>query len=175
MPQRATRGSDLPRVACSVDIDLVISPENMFMLTHQRPIVRTVIQEGIENLQAALLFTNAFPDVCVALTLIKDSLLNAADHYGHMPGAMDILKQLIHNKDYLLKITPLVRPLYPEMTALTTLPVVIYVCGKAWDIRQERVIWCKARLHPYIVGEATLCYRLRFRHAYIMYSTVRSA
>jgi hypothetical protein len=129
MPQRATRGSDLPRVACSVDIDLVISPENKFMLTHQRPIVRTVIQEGIENLRAVLLFTNVFPDVCVVLTLIKDSLLNAADHYGHMPGAMDILKQLIHNKDYLLKITPLVRPLYPEMTALTTLPS--HVLGSA--------------------------------------------
>jgi hypothetical protein len=113
----------LPRVACSVvDIDLVISPEHKFMLTHQRPIVRTVIQEGIENLRAALLFTNAFPDVCVALTLIKDSLLNAADHYRHMPGATDILKQLKHNNDYLSKITPLVRPLCVEMTALTTLP-----------------------------------------------------
>jgi hypothetical protein len=119
----------LPRVASSVNIDLVISPEHRFMLTHQRPIVRTVIQEGIENLRAALLFTNAFPDVCVALTLIKDSLLNAADNYRHMPGATDILKQLKHNQDYLLKITPLVRPLYFEMTTLTTLPS--HVLGSA--------------------------------------------
>ena len=41
-------------------------------LLSQRPIVCAVIQEAIDNLQATLMFTNAFPDVCSALTLIKD-------------------------------------------------------------------------------------------------------
>jgi hypothetical protein len=49
------------------------------MLTSQRPIVRAVIQDAIDNLWVAMLFTNAFPDVCVALGLIKDCLLTAAN------------------------------------------------------------------------------------------------
>jgi len=84
------------------------------MLTMQRPLVRAVIQEAIENLRAALLFTNAFPDICVALTLIQDCLLNAADH--HKPGATDILERLKCDQDYLLKITPVVSLIYFKTT-----------------------------------------------------------
>ena len=76
------------------------------MLTAQCPLVRTVIQDAIKNLQAALLFNNAFPDVCLAFTLIKDSLLTAANRLK--PGGKDILEQLECDKDYLLKIMPLV-------------------------------------------------------------------
>jgi hypothetical protein len=76
------------------------------MLTSQRPIVRVVIQDAIDNLRAAMLFTNAFPDVCVALGLIKDCLLTAANRLK--PGAKDILERLEQDQDYMLKITPLV-------------------------------------------------------------------
>jgi hypothetical protein len=76
------------------------------MLTGQRPLVRAVIQDAIENLRAALLFNNAFPDVCLAFTLIKDSLLTSANRLK--PGAKNILDRLERDEDYLLKITPLV-------------------------------------------------------------------
>lgn len=77
------------------------------MLTIQRPLVRSIIQDAIENLWAALLFNNAFPDVCLALSLIKDCLFTAADL--HKPAATDILERLKRDGDYLLKITPLPR------------------------------------------------------------------
>jgi hypothetical protein len=75
-------------------------------LTSQRPLVRAVLHKTIEHLRATMLFNNAFPDVCVALGLIKDCVLTAANQLR--PGSADILERLTHDHDYLSKITPLV-------------------------------------------------------------------
>jgi hypothetical protein len=100
--------SDLPEGAWPAETDLVFNTgSSRLMLTIQRPLVRSIIQDAIENLWAALLFNNAFPDVCLALSLIKDCLFTAADL--HKPAATDILERLKRDGDYLLKITPLPR------------------------------------------------------------------
>ena len=54
-----------------------------------------------------MLFTNAFPDLCVALGLIKDCLLNAATQL--QPGSAYIIKRLSQDPDYLSKISSVVR------------------------------------------------------------------
>jgi hypothetical protein len=96
-----------PQPTWLLDTELVLSPgSNKLMLTSQHPIVRAVIQDAIDNLRVAMLFTNAFPDVCVALGLIKDCLLTAANRLK--PGAKEILERLEQDQDYMLKITPLV-------------------------------------------------------------------
>ena len=64
------------------------------------------------------MFTNAFPDVCLALTLIKDCLFTAALHLK--PGAAEVLDRLTCDNEYLLKITPLVSAHEFEMTLLTS-------------------------------------------------------
>jgi hypothetical protein len=85
--------SDLPEGAWPAETDLVFNVgSSRLMLTIQRPLVRSIIQDAIENLRAALLFNNAFPDVCFALSLIKDCLFTAADL--HKPAAKDILERL---------------------------------------------------------------------------------
>ncbi|KAF8257046.1 hypothetical protein EI94DRAFT_1819298 [Lactarius quietus] len=81
------------------------SGTNRLMLTSQRPIIHTVIQEAIDNLWAALLFNTAFPNVCFTLDMIKDCLLNTANHLK--PRATEILNQLENDQHYLMKITPL--------------------------------------------------------------------
>ncbi|KAN0130984.1 hypothetical protein V8E53_011117 [Lactarius tabidus] len=97
---------DVPRAGWPVDTNLVFAAgSHKLMLLNQRPIVRAVIQEAIENLRAALLFTNAFPDVCSALMLIKDCLFTAA--LCLKPGASEVLHRLTNDQDYLLRITPL--------------------------------------------------------------------
>lgn len=102
------------------ETDLVFaSGSNRLKLTSQTPIVRSVIVEAIENLRAAMLFTDAFPDVCSALTLIKDCLLTSASYL--LPGAADVLDRLKVDPDYLSKVTLLVSPIYDEITLLTTL------------------------------------------------------
>ncbi|KAF8262772.1 hypothetical protein EI94DRAFT_1742680, partial [Lactarius quietus] len=104
----ATSNLDLSQSAWPVDMDLVFSPgSTKLSLLNQRPIVRAVIQEGIENLRAALMFTDGFPGLCSTLTLVKDSLFTAAMH--HKPGATEMLDRLTRDQEYLLKITPLPR------------------------------------------------------------------
>jgi hypothetical protein len=96
------------RLAWPVHTELVLSSgSDRLKLTNQRPMVRSVLQKSIEHLRASMLFTNAFPDVCVALGLIKDCLLTAANEL--QPGGADILERLTNDLDYLSKITPLVR------------------------------------------------------------------
>ena len=78
-------------VTWPADTDLVLAAgSSKLSLLAQRPIVCAVIQEAIDNLRAALVFTNAFPDVCNTLTLIKDCLLNAALRLK--PGATEMLE-----------------------------------------------------------------------------------
>ncbi|KAH9172257.1 hypothetical protein EDB89DRAFT_1906257 [Lactarius sanguifluus] len=47
-------------------------------------LVRNVVQESIKNVRASLMFSHAFPDGTLALTFIKDGLINAAEK--HKPG-----------------------------------------------------------------------------------------
>lgn len=90
------------------ETDLVFaSGSNKLKLTSQTPIVRSVIVEAIENLRAAMLMTDAFPDICSALSLIKDCLLTAGSYL--LPGSMDVYDRLKSDPDYLSKITLLVR------------------------------------------------------------------
>ncbi|KAN0137968.1 hypothetical protein V8E53_004452 [Lactarius tabidus] len=104
----ALPGLDVPRAGWPIDTDLIFAVgSTKLSLLNQRPIVHTVIQEAIENLRAALLFANAFPDVCSALTLIKDCLFTAALHLK--PGATEVLDRLTRDQEYLLKMTPLLR------------------------------------------------------------------
>ena len=90
------------------ETDLMYAPgSTKLKLTGQSPIVRSVIVHAIENLRASMLFTGAFPDVCSALTSIKDCLLTSASFL--LPGAADVLDRLKMDPDYLSKLTLLVR------------------------------------------------------------------
>ena len=91
-----------------VDTDLVLT-ENLkkIMLTSQRPLIRVIIAESIENVHACLQFENVFPDFTLAITFVKRSLIAAAK--AHQPGADLIRQRITHDKDYFLKIMPLVR------------------------------------------------------------------
>ena len=114
----AVSNTDFPFWPTETDL-VFASGSNRLKLTSQSPIVHSVIIKGIENLQAAMLFADAFPDVCSMLTLIKDSLLTSASYL--LPAAMDVLDHLKVNPDYVSKVTLLVSFTYDEMTPLTTL------------------------------------------------------
>jgi hypothetical protein len=114
-------GLDVPRAGWPIDTDLIFAVgSTKLSLLNQCPIVCAVIQEAIENLWAALLFANTFPDVCSALTLIKDCLFTAALHLK--PGATEVLDRLTRDQEYLLKMTPLVSVREFEMTSLKFFP-----------------------------------------------------
>jgi hypothetical protein len=78
---------------------------NKVKITAQRPIVRAVIQDGIERMRAALLFTNAFPNLFETLEFIGDALVEAAEHNE---GAIDIHRRLLRDHMYKINMSSVV-------------------------------------------------------------------
>ncbi|KAF8268071.1 hypothetical protein EI94DRAFT_1700533 [Lactarius quietus] len=74
---------------------------NKLMLTSQHPNVHAIIQEAIKNIQEALLFNNAFPDVCFSIgvmSLQRPELLNMSPRLkfrgSRIQGCRDIRTQV---------------------------------------------------------------------------------
>ncbi|KAH9168126.1 hypothetical protein EDB89DRAFT_2074246 [Lactarius sanguifluus] len=84
-----------------------IPGSNHVILTIQGTLLRTVIQDAFENLRAAMLFQNAFPDGALTLSYIRDALITAARQCG--PAAASIYTRLLNDTDYFAKIVPLPR------------------------------------------------------------------
>ena len=74
------------------------------LLNSQKPLVHAVVVDAIENMQASLLFTHAFPDGVLQFTFAKECLLTAADK----PSTALIYSRLLEDKDYLAKLSQLV-------------------------------------------------------------------
>lgn len=95
------------QVAGSDDTDIMFIPgTNKFSLTNQRPLLRAVIQEAIENLRCSLLFDHGFPNANDIPSLIRVSLITAAE--THSPKASQIHVRLLNDRDYLEKMIRLV-------------------------------------------------------------------
>jgi hypothetical protein len=93
--------------AWPADTEIVFAPGGTrVMLTLQRPLIRTIVQDAIEELRATLVFNNAFPDGILAMSFIRHTLNVAAGK--HCPAALSVCRQLIHDEDYALKLVPVV-------------------------------------------------------------------
>ncbi|KAI9449449.1 hypothetical protein BJY52DRAFT_1192572 [Lactarius psammicola] len=97
--------------AWPADTNLLFTPGGTrVMLTLQRPLLRAVIQDGIEHLRASLVFNNAFPDSIIAISFIRFSLNTAAENNS---AASSIHTRLLEDEDYVLKIIPVLRARIP--------------------------------------------------------------
>jgi hypothetical protein len=85
-------------------------------LNDQQPLVRTVVQDSIENLRALLLFNDAFPDPVAAFRLAKGALTIAAEN-READGVL-VLHRLQDDDEYVAKLITLVRQLILVMTLL---------------------------------------------------------
>lgn len=89
------------------DTDIQFVPgTTRVILTRQGNLLRSVLQDGFENLRASMLFEHAFPDLVLAYSFIRDALITAAARSG--PATASIHQRLMNDKDYLKKLTPLV-------------------------------------------------------------------
>ena len=87
--------------------DIIYPPgTTKVMLTLQLPLIHTVLQDGIENLQASLLLEHAFPDPNLTVLFIRKNLVGVAR--SHLPRAVNIHKCLLVNNAYLDKLSCLV-------------------------------------------------------------------
>jgi hypothetical protein len=85
------------------------------MMTLQRPLIRTIIQDGIEELRALLIIREAFPNGITTVSYIRHALITAAENRGHT--ASSIHMRLIQDEDYGHKLTPLVSSPFTLRTA----------------------------------------------------------
>jgi hypothetical protein len=90
----------------------------------QSQLMRTLIQDTISNLRAALLFGDAFPKPAVAAALIKDALIVTAEVYK--PDSDSIYRRLMVDSIYLTKMTALVS--FP-VTVMTWLTIFTATCS----------------------------------------------
>jgi hypothetical protein len=89
------------------------------MLTAQRPLLRQVIQDGIERTRASLMFKNAFPDLFATLDYIGDALSIAAEHNE---AATDIHRRLLADHMYNINMSRVVSSYLLFLMLLTSYP-----------------------------------------------------
>jgi len=100
-----------------VETDLVFVPgSRKVMLMSQRPLIRMVIQDVIEQVRCALIFDNTFPDTFVVLDFTQGSLLVAAESNER---ATIIHNRLLSDAEYMNKMAQLVSYLIQIMILLT--------------------------------------------------------
>jgi hypothetical protein len=107
----------VPTSRADTDIVFLEGPGAKLNLNDQRPLVRGIVQDAIENLRALLLFNNAFPDTVFASTLAKGALTLAAENRD-VDGAVFVQHRLQDDEEYLAKLSSLVRYIISEMTSL---------------------------------------------------------
>ncbi|KAH9019344.1 hypothetical protein EDB83DRAFT_2320776 [Lactarius deliciosus] len=152
--QTPTVMSESPAPAVSrIDTDLVfVDGTTKIMLTSQRALIRTIVQDSIENLRASILFNNAFPDATVAFTLTREALLTATESHGHGGGI--VRRRLQVDDEYLTKLVSLSRARVPHFrsevkercNAVSVAPII--AVGSAADI--SRLIWKQLSGYNYI-------------------------
>jgi len=104
--QAVAPGND---VVWPIDTDIIyVAGTTKVMLTVQRPVMRTVIQDAFENVHASLLFNCAFPDASVIPSTIRGALVAAA--WSNVPRASNIHTRLLTDEEFLAKMSRLVSP-----------------------------------------------------------------
>jgi hypothetical protein len=105
-PANHTVAPAQPQPVWPVETELLVYPgTGKVMLTFQRPLMRTVIQDAFELVHCSLLIKNAFPDTFIALDVTRDALYAAAESNKR---ASEIYNRLVIDAEYMTKMTRLV-------------------------------------------------------------------
>ncbi|KAI9436554.1 hypothetical protein H4582DRAFT_2058497 [Lactarius indigo] len=84
------------------------------MLARQRPLICDIVQSAIEDLQASLIFNDAFLDGILATSFIRHSLNTAAEKVAKTkPSTSSVQKRLLDDNNYVLKIIPVLHARIP--------------------------------------------------------------
>lgn len=113
MPNRtAETGSGVAHTATmmpvwSAETDIIFSVgRNRIGLMNQRPMVRLVLQDAIENVHVYLVLHHAFPDSSVVLEGARAALRKATK--GRLPDSAGILNRLRFDEEYFLNMSVIV-------------------------------------------------------------------
>ena len=98
------RDTGLPTWPIETDI-VYLEGSNKIRLMAQRPLIRAVIQDGIERTRASLMIQNVFPNLFQMLESIGEALVLAAEHNE---AATDIHRRLLADNMYLFNMSHIV-------------------------------------------------------------------
>lgn len=90
------------------------------MLTVQRPLLRSVLQDTFDRIRAAMVFQNAFPSPFDSIKMITDNLIIAAESNSR---ATNIYNRLIIDGDYTTSMSRLVSLWILNTKLLTPMPI----------------------------------------------------
>ena len=89
------------------ETDLFYIPgTNRLTLSAQKPLIRVLVQDAIDDIRASLLFVHAFPEGLDKVALIRDALLAVAEKYE--PGSTHIHERLVNDRVYMAEMGRLV-------------------------------------------------------------------
>jgi hypothetical protein len=89
-----------------IETDLILVPgTTRVMLTHQLPLLRSVIHDAFEGVRVSLLFGNSFPDATVIPSMTRDALVEAAESHER---ASNIHQRLLFDEEYATSMIRLV-------------------------------------------------------------------
>jgi hypothetical protein len=93
------------------ETDLFYIPgSNRLTLSAQKPLIRVIVQDAIDDIRASLLFVHAFPEGPDKVTLVQGALLAVAEKYK--PGSTHIHERLMHDREYMAQMSRLVRVIF---------------------------------------------------------------
>ena len=98
------RNTGLPTWPIEMDI-VYLEGSNKIRLMAQRPLIRAVIQDGIERTRASLMIQNAFLNLFQMLESIGEALVLVAEHNE---AATDIHRCLLADNMYLFNMSHIV-------------------------------------------------------------------
>ena len=104
------------------------------MLTVQRPLLRSVLQDMFDRIRAAMVFQNAFPSPFDSIKMITDNLIIAAESNSR---ATNIYNRLIIDGDYTTSMSRLVSLWILNMKLLTPMPICFQPCARIPLFRAE--------------------------------------
>lgn len=94
------------QAAWPVDTDVIfVSGTTRVLLTNQSPIMRSIIQDALENIRVFLLFNNVFPNVITIPSITRNAMVAAAETRWL---SSRIYQRLLNDEDYVTIMNHLV-------------------------------------------------------------------
>jgi hypothetical protein len=151
------------------DTDICFQPgTSKVMLTNQRPLLRVIITEAMEQVRADLLFNYAFPNPLVALTSIRNSLITCG---SRVPNAETFYRRLLFDEQYMTALIPLVSFLNSGATIQSILTP-FYSCAHGFhssEVKSKNVVVFSLRMNswPALWMQSSQLFRSSYRNIII--------
>ena len=94
------------QAAWPVETDVIfVSGTTRVLLTNQSPIMRSIIQDALENIRVFLLFNNAFPNAITIPSITRNAMVAVAET---RQSSSRIYQRLLNDEDYVTIMNRLV-------------------------------------------------------------------